>query len=77
MKNCSPLVSNDPAPLRRRGLLAGAGAAGAAALAAQVLPGAAPEAAAPTAVAARKPLEPRTGYRLSDHVRRYYDTTRT
>jgi hypothetical protein len=63
-------------PLKRRGLLLGAGAAGAAALAVNALPGATP---AETAVAAAVPKLPETsaGYRLSEHVLRYYETTRS
>ena len=63
-------------PLRRRGLLAGAGAAGAAGLAATALPGgtsAVPEVAA----AAAKPAGTSAGYQLTAHVLRYYETTRS
>lgn len=77
MSDRKPPGSNDSARVGRRGLLAGAGVAGAVALTAKVLPGATPEVAAPVAAVAKKPPEPRTGYRLSDHVRRYYDTTRS
>jgi len=59
----------------RRRVLAGAGLAGAAAVAAQVLPGAAP--AAPDAArTATAPPDTSAGYRLSEHVRRYYETAR-
>ena len=67
------LVAADP--LKRRGLLIGAGAAGAAVLAAKVLPGAAPVATA-TAGAATQAIDAAGGYRLTDHVLRYYETTR-
>lgn len=63
-------------PLKRRGLLIGAGAAGAAVLAAKALPGAAP-AAAPLAVAAKKVVDTQGGYQITDHVLRYYETTRS
>ena len=62
-----------PAAVSRRTLFAGAGTAGALAAAAAALPLARPDA---TPVAA-KPAEPEgDGYRLSEHVRRYYQTTR-
>lgn len=59
--------------LSRRTLFAGAGTAGALAAAAAALP-LAPTAPAPQAA---KPAEPEgDGYRLTEHVRRYYQTTR-
>ena len=64
-----------PQPLKRRGLLIGAGAAGAAVLAVKALPGVAPV-AAPVAVAATKVIDPAGGYQVTDHVLRYYATTR-
>lgn len=65
-----------PAPLKRRGLLLGAGAAGAALVAAKVLPGA--PAAAPVAAAASAAVDTASagGYQLTAHVLRYYETTR-
>ncbi len=62
-------------PLKRRGLLLGAGAAGAAALAVKALPGAAPD--APVAVATKTPVDAGGGYRVTAHVLRYYETTRS
>jgi len=63
-----------PAPTKRRSLLLGAGVAGAAAIAAKTLPGAAPEAVATTAL---KPLpDTAAGYQLTQHVLRYYETTK-
>ena len=62
-------------PLKRRGLLIGAGAAGAAVLAAKALPGAAP--VAPAAVAATTLLDASGGYQVTAHVLRYYETTRS
>ena len=59
----------------RRGLLVGAGIAATAAVAVKTLPGAVPAAAAP-AVAKAAP-DTRGGYRLTPHVRRYYETTQT
>ena len=60
----------------RRSLLVGVGVAGAAAIAVKALPGSAPEALATAAVGAAK-VAPDTsgGYRLTAHVRRYYETT--
>ena len=67
-------MSSTKNPLSRRTLFAGAGAAGAVAVAASLVP-ALPEAAAPPAVTDVTP--PRGGgYRLSEHVRHYYQTTR-
>lgn len=60
-------------PSRRRSLLLGAGAAGAAVIAAKTLPIAPVEAAAPTAKAAP---EAGGGYQLTQHVLRYYETTK-
>ena len=67
-------LSPAPQPLKRRGLLVGAGVAGAAALAARALPGAAP--AAPAVAVAPKVIDTAGGYRESAHVLRYYETTR-
>jgi hypothetical protein len=61
------------APPRRRSLLLGAGVAGAAAIAAKTLPVAPEQAAAPDAQPA---AEPQAGYRLTQHVLRYYETTK-
>jgi hypothetical protein len=69
-------IQSAPAnPLKRRGLLLGVGAAGAAALAVRALPGATPVATA--AVAAKAAVDPSGGYRLTEHVLRYYDTARS
>jgi len=60
---------------RRRVVAVGAGVTAAAALAAVALPGKRePEAQAENAANGRKPAE---GYRLTDHIRRYYETTRS
>lgn len=65
----------DPAPLKRRGMLLGTGVAVAAGVAAAVasrsLQVPAPEPAAPAAKD-----DGAAGYRLSQHVLRYYETTR-
>ena len=66
---------NTPNPLKRRGLLLGVGAAGAAAVAVKLMPGAAPVATA--AVAAKKLIDPAGGYQVTQHVLRYYETTRS
>ena len=60
--------------VKRRGFLLalGAGGIGAAAIAARSLPGVAPAAASGSADAASG-----EGYRVTDHVKRYYETTKT
>lgn len=72
---CPPKPTALPQPLKRRGLLLGAGAAGAAVLAARALPGAAPVAA--PVVAAKAVVDSAAGYQLTPHVLRYYETART
>ena len=63
------------APATRRGLVIGAGVAGAAALAVKVMPGQA--VATPVVATAAKPaLDTAGGYQLTQHVLRYYETTR-
>ena len=60
---------------RRRVVAVGAGVGAAAALAAVALPGKhEPETQAANAANGRKQAE---GYRLTDHIRRYYETTRS
>ena len=66
--------SQEPRTGRRR-LVVGAGVAAGAALAAAALQRK-PETAVPAA-AAESSAAPEQGYRLTDHVRRYYETTRT
>jgi hypothetical protein len=66
--------ASGPAPTRRRGLLVGAGVAGAAALAAKTLP-VVPEAVADAAAATPLP-DTAAGYQLTQHVLRYYETTK-
>ena len=75
-KALTPPASGMPntSPLKRRGLLIGAGAAGAAVVAAKALPG---STAAEVAQAAAKPaLDTAGGYQLTPHVLRYYETTK-
>jgi len=69
-----PETSPRGANVRRRNFLLalGAGGAGAAALAARSLPGVAPAATGATDLDAAG-----EGYRLTDHVKRYYQTTKT
>ena len=67
--------STAASPLKRRGLLIGAGAAGAALLAAKALPGTAPAVSTAT-VTAKKVVDTSGGYQVTDHVLRYYDTAR-
>jgi hypothetical protein len=59
---------------KRRGLLLGAGVAGAAALAARALPGATAEVVA--APAAKTVADKKAGYQVTQHVLRYYETTK-
>ncbi|MBP6251269.1 MAG: formate dehydrogenase [Rubrivivax sp.] len=60
--------------LGRRTVFAGAGAVGALAVAATVLPGSPAGTPAPTADAAP---DRSAGYRLTEHVKRYYASART
>jgi len=68
-------TTSPTATTSRRGLVIGAGVAGAAALAVKVVPG---QAVATTAAAsAAKPaVDTAGGYQLTQHVLRYYETTR-
>lgn len=61
-------------PVSRRTLFAGAGTAGALAAAASLLPSVRETAPAP--VAAKAPPAKGGGYQLSEHVQRYFKTTR-
>ena len=60
--------------LTRRRLFAGAGAAGAAAAVASLLP--ATKTPAPAVAPSGTEAAADTGYRLTEHVRRYYQTAR-
>lgn len=60
--------------LDRRTMLAGAGTVGALAAAAAVLPGA--QITPPQQASARPTSDTAAGYRLTEHVKRYYATTR-
>ena len=62
-------------PLKRRGLLIGAGATAAAGAVAALA--ARTEADAPVAPVKQARADDGEGYRLTDHVRRYYETIRT
>ncbi|MEO7150211.1 MAG: formate dehydrogenase [Burkholderiaceae bacterium] len=64
-------------PLKRRGLVLGVGSAGAAALAVKLMPGAVPVAPATSVAKSAVSSVDAGGYRLSEHVRRYYETTRS
>jgi len=69
------MSQNKSSPLSRRSALAGAGVAGAAAAAAALLPRSpVPAAAEPVKVADK--ADTSAGYRESEHVLRYYRTTR-
>jgi hypothetical protein len=73
IKAGDPLQTAAANPLKRRGLLLGAGAAGAAVLAVKALPAAAPIA---STAAAPSVADAAGGYQLTPHVLRYYETTR-
>jgi hypothetical protein len=67
--------TNQTAKHSRRSLFAGAATVGAVAAVTSVLPKALPQAAAPAVANLPKP-ERGGGYALSEHVKRYYQTTR-
>lgn len=62
-------------PISRRKALAGAGTAGALAAAAAVLP-IGPRSAEPVVAAKQPEPDANGGYQLTEHVKRYYQTTR-
>ena len=68
-----PAAAGDPAT--RRGLLVGAASLSASVLAVKALPGAAPQPA--VAATPKAGAETAGGYRLTDHVLRYYQTARS
>jgi hypothetical protein len=59
----------------RRTVMAGAGTVGALAAVASLLPGAKPQ-GAPAQADAAPPPDTAAGYRLTEHVKRYYATAR-
>ena len=67
-------LANAASPLTRRNLVAGAGVAGAAAAAVALLP--LQQTAAPALVGDAVADKPADGYRLTEHVQRYYQTAR-
>lgn len=75
----TPLPPSSPkaSPIKRRGVLLGTGAAALAGVAATVASRAEPdEAAKAEQVAAARQADAADGYRLTDHVKRYYETIR-
>lgn len=66
-------MSQPKSKLSRRTLFAGAGTAGALAAAATLLPGAVQESA--PAPQAKQPPAKGGGYHVTEHVKRYYQTT--
>ena len=68
-----PSGDTPAATLKRRRVLAGAGLAGAAVVAAKTFPGTTAE---PETTAAAAPPDTAAGYRLTPHIRRYYETTK-
>ena len=71
------MKQSNPNPLSRRKALAGAGVATAAAAAAVMLP-AGPQAPVVEAAAPKvgSPESDAGGYRVTEHIKRYYDTAR-
>jgi hypothetical protein len=69
-------MGNARNPVDRRAMLAGAGAVGALAAAASLLPGKQEAEAVATAAGAKPAPDTAAGYRLTEHVKQYYDTTR-
>ena len=69
------IAKSSAAPVARRGLLIGAGVAGATAVVAGKLTASAP-AATEVAAAAAVQADPKSGYRVTAHVQRYYQTTK-
>jgi hypothetical protein len=72
MPKPNPLRDPRQPTLSRRTVFAGAGVAGAAAAVVAVLPGVVPK-PEPAAAATAPPAE---GYRLTEHIQRYYKTAR-
>jgi hypothetical protein len=66
-------MSQPKSKLSRRTLFAGAGTAGAIAAAASLLPGAVQETSSEPQ--AQRPPEKGGGYQLTEHVKRYYQST--
>ena len=71
----TPAAATASEPVGRRRLLVGAGVAGAAAVAAHVAHRASVEAPVASAAGSAAAAEGQ-GYRLTPHVRRYYETTK-
>lgn len=70
-----PAAQPQAAPLKRRGMLIGAGATAAAGAVAALAARTGPD--APAAPVKQARAAEGEGYRLTDHVRRYYETIRT
>jgi hypothetical protein len=67
----------DPKPTAdRRAALAGVGAVGALAAAATLLPAAKPQAPVAGTTGVEPAADQATGYRLTEHIKRYYATAR-
>ena len=69
-------MGNARNPVDRRAMLAGAGAVGALAAAASLLAGKQDAEAVATAAGAKPSPDTAAGYRLTEHVKQYYKTTR-
>jgi hypothetical protein len=69
-------MSEKKSPLSRRQMVAGAGTVGALAAVASALPLGKPQDAAATPEAKRTADTAQTGYRLTAHIERYYQTAK-
>jgi hypothetical protein len=69
-------MSDRKQPVGRRTLLSGAGTVGALAAAATVLPLTQQQAPADAQAQGAQPLDSGEGYRLTEHIKRYYRSTR-
>jgi hypothetical protein len=69
-------MSSPKAPIARRGVIAGAGAVGAIAAVASVMRPSAETASTQAASEPSKADAANPGYRLTEHIRRYYATAR-
>ncbi len=69
-------MSDRKSPLSRRQMVAGAGTAGAVAAVASLLPVGTPAPLAVAAADAKPAPEAASGYRLTAHVQRYYQTAK-
>ena len=69
-------MSDRKQPMGRRTMLAGAGTVGALAAAATALPLLQQQVPADAKADTQQPLDTESGYRLTEHIKRYYRSTR-